>query len=211
MDAIGYDRDIRLVLDGDEPIRAIVSPRPGWRSVRLNGNHLTVPAHLALDLGATAKALAADLVASRVSRALGCGVLLSLGGDISTAGAAPGGFWDVFVQDLPSDPADRITLPGRFAIATSSTQKRRWRRAHDAVHHILDPRTGRPADPHWRSVTVIAPRCTLANTLATSAVVRGSGALAMLESHGVPARLVAHDGTVVHTDRWAWSDFAKAV
>ena len=202
LDAVGYDRDIRLVFDDGVPVRAIASTRPGWQGVTLAGNRLTVPAHLALDLGATAKAVAADRAAREVFDALGCGVLVGLGGDIATAGPAPEGGWQVRVQDAPLDPSAQVTLNSGMAIATSSTQRRRWTRAGQPQHHILNPRTGRPAEPVWRSVSVAAPSCHRANTLSTAAIVRGEAAVGWLGALGVPARLVAADGAVVTLGGW---------
>lgn len=200
--AVGYDRDIRLVEDDGMLVRAIASPHPGWTSVTLTGNRLHVPAHLALDLGATAKAAAADRVAASIHSRLGCGVLLSLGGDIATAGVAPTAGWQVLVQDTPEDPGAIVTLTDGMALATSSTQKRRWTRAGEPQHHILNPRTGLPAEPVWRSVTVAAPTCHRANTLSTAAIVRGGKAVAWLEGLGVPARLVHLNGSVLTLGGW---------
>ncbi|MBG6057398.1 thiamine biosynthesis lipoprotein [Cryobacterium sp. MP_M5] len=202
LDAVGYDRDIRLVLDDGVPVRAIASDRPGWQGVTLAGNRLTVPAHLGLDLGATAKAVAADRAAREVFGDLGCGVLVSLGGDIATAGPSPEGGWQVRVQDAPLDPSAQVTLTGGMAVATSSTQRRRWTRAGQPQHHILNPRTGRPAEPVWRSVSVAAATCHRANTLSTAAIVRGEAAVGWLGALGVPARLVAADGAVVTLGGW---------
>ncbi|TFB86423.1 FAD:protein FMN transferase [Cryobacterium algoricola] len=206
LDAIGYDHDIRLILDDGVPVRAIASPRPGWASVRLVGNRLTVPAHLSIDLGATAKAAAADRVAARIATELGCGVLVSLGGDIATAGPAPAGGWQVLVQDAPLDPSARVTLAEGLALATSSTQKRRWTKAGRPQHHILDPGSGVPAEPVWRSVTVAAESCHRANTLSTASIVRGHKAVAWLRELGVPARLVDADGVVVALGGWPDDD-----
>jgi len=206
LDAIGYDHDIRLILDDGVPVRAIASPRPGWASVRLVGNRLTVPAHLSIDLGATAKAAAADRVAARIAMELGCGVLVSLGGDIATAGPAPAGGWQILVQDAPLDPSAHVTLAEGLALATSSTQKRRWTKAGRPQHHILDPGSGVPAEPVWRSVTVAAESCHRANTLSTASIVRGHKAVAWLRELGVPARLVDADGVVVALGGWPDDD-----
>lgn len=205
MDAVGYDRDIRFIEEDGRPIRAVVSPRPGWRSVTLEGRELRVPPHLALDLGATAKAVAADLTAARIAEDLGIGVLLSLGGDIATAvppGRSAGRSWRILVQDLADDPACEILLEPGSAMATSSTQKRRWRKAGERMHHILDPRTGRPAPQVWRTATVAATSCWAANTLSTAAIVRGHQAPEWLAAIGAPARLVAADGVVVTLAGW---------
>ena len=210
LDAIGYDHDIRLILDDGVPVRAIASPRPGWASVRLVGNRLTVPAHLSIDLGATAKAAAADRVAARIAMELGCGVLVSLGGDIATAGPAPAGGWQILVQDAPLDPSAHVTLAEGLALATSSTQKRRWTKAGRPQHHILDPGSGLPAEPVWRSVTVAAESCHRANTLSTASIVRGHKAVAWLRELGVPARLVDADGVVVALGGWPDDDASGA-
>ena len=202
LDALGYDRDIRLVLDDDGPVRAIASERPGWKSITLDGTHLTVPRGLSLDLGATAKAVAADRAATRIARELGIGVLVSLGGDIATAGPAPRGGWQIEVQDLPADPACRISVGGGTAVATSSTQRRTWRRGAEVVHHIIDPVTGMSAPSLWRSASVAGPSCLVANALSTAAIVWGSAAPQRLAAHRLPARLVTADGGVIVVGGW---------
>ncbi|MBW4032426.1 MAG: FAD:protein FMN transferase [Acidobacteria bacterium] len=202
MDAIGYDRDIRLVLDDDGPVRAIASTRPGWRYLHLDGQLLTVPSGLVLDLGATAKAVAADRAAARVASELGVGALVSLGGDVATAGATPDGGWQVTVQDLPGDPSGQISVQGGTAIATSSTQRRSWRRGQAIVHHIIDPVTGTSAPSIWRSATVAGPSCLVANALSTAAIVWGARAPQRLTEHRLPARLVSADGSVIVLGGW---------
>ena len=87
-------------------------------------------------------------------------------------------------------------------LATSSTTVRHWRSGDEDVHHLIDPATGRSVRGAWRTVTVAAASCVQANVATTAAIVRGDRGLAWLESLKVPARLVAHDGTVVHTDAW---------
>ncbi|MGZ4457234.1 MAG: FAD:protein FMN transferase [Nocardioides sp.] len=201
LSALGYDRDIRLVESGGR-MRAVVRPVPGWQLLRLDGRLLTVPAGLELDLGATAKAVAADRAAALVAHTLGVGVLVSLGGDIATAGPAPLGDWQVEVRDDPADPVAHVALPAGSAVATSSTARRTWTRGGETLHHIVDPATGRSADPVWRTVTVAATTCSAANAAATAAVVKGRQALPWLRDHALPARLVARDGSVHHVAGW---------
>lgn len=209
MRALGYDRDFRTLLsdggtDDSAGVRFTVAQKPGWERVQLNGRLLTVPDGAHLDLGATAKAVAADNCAHLVADRLGCGVLVSLGGDIATAGGAPEGGWQVRVQDLDGDPHCQVTVPAGAAVATSSTVKRTWRHRAEpgypsrTVHHILDPRTGMPAPTRWRTVTVAAGTCTEANTVTTACVVRGDAALSWLRELELPARLV-DDQLRVHT------------
>jgi thiamine biosynthesis lipoprotein len=177
-----------------------VFPAPDWRAVHLRGRELTVPDGVLLDLGATAKAVAADRAAMLVATRLGVGVLVALGGDIATAGPAPDGGWRVLVQDRPGDPRCTVRLPAGAALATSSTAGRTWARPGELLHHILDPRTGRPAPPVWRTISVAASCCLRANTLSTAAVVRGHAAPGLLR--GVPARLVTPARRVLRLGGW---------
>jgi thiamine biosynthesis lipoprotein len=161
-----------------------------------------------LDLGATAKAWAADRAASRLAGALGCGVLVGLGGDIAVAGPPPPGGWRIRVQDITGRPEDPPAGPAAVVairdggLATSSTTARRWRRGGDVLHHILDPRTGLPAAVHWRTVSVAAATCVDANTASTAAIIRGPQALDWLSNLGLPARLVDAAGTVRTVGGW---------
>lgn len=204
---LGYDRDIAQLYSGADMAAAPMDVRlthrhPAWRQVVISGSVLTVPAGVSLDLGATAKAIAADLAAARVANDLGCGVLVALGGDIATAGSEPQTGWEVLVQDTDADPSQQVSLAPGAAMATSSTQKRRWLSDGYARHHILDPRFGIPAEIVWRTVTVAAASCLRANTFSTASVVRGLRAVAWLESQGVAARFVDVAGRVVTTTTW---------
>jgi thiamine biosynthesis lipoprotein len=98
-------------------------------------------------------------------------------------------------------PGQTITVHDG-AVATSSTTARRWQGQSGPLHHVLDPRTGRPADSCWRTVSVTAASCVEANTAATAALIRGESARAWLTGLGLPARLVRHDGTVETVGGW---------
>lgn len=193
--ALGYDRDV-ATLDRTVPAAhpappvAAVGLPSNWLTVTLDGLVVTVPPGVRLDLGATAKAVAADHCADRVYQVTGSGVLINLGGDIATAGPAPEGGWQVLVQDDPADPASSVALSAGSALATSSTIRRQWRYGAELVHHILDPRTGRSAAPVWRTVSVGAQTCLTANTVSTAAVVRGWRALNWIRGLELSARLV---------------------
>jgi thiamine biosynthesis lipoprotein len=209
MSAVGYDRDFeRIQLAGPVDHKVTVRTVPGWRQVRLEGRTLTMPDGIQLDLGATAKAWAADRSAARIARQAGCGVLVGLGGDIAVAGPAPEGGWRIRVQDVtgsPDDPPDgpyALVAIRDGGLATSSTAARRWQRGGDVLHHILDPRTGRPAEPVWRTVSVAAGTCADANTASTAAVIRGRAALGWLAKLGLPSRLVDATGVVFTVAGW---------
>jgi thiamine biosynthesis lipoprotein len=200
---LGYDRDLAEVSATTVAAsRPVAGERATWRDVRLEGAFLTMPRGVLLDLGATAKARTADLCATELALRFGCGVLVSLGGDLRTAGDVPPGGWQVLVQDGRGEPASALALHGDGAVATSSTLHRVWGSAAGRHHHIVDPRTGRPAPTVWRTVSVVAATCVLANTLSTAAVVQGEQAPDLLESAGVAARLVAADGTVHRLGGW---------
>jgi thiamine biosynthesis lipoprotein len=211
--ALGYDRDFELGLDdrgstatgasGSVAFAAV----PGWRTIRVDPRAGTVGlgAGVTLDLGATAKALACDHAAAAAGDAAGCGVLVSLGGDIATAGPAPTGGWRIRVTD---DHRAGVQAPGQWitihsgGLATSSTTARRWRSGGESVHHLLDPRTGRPSRGGWRTVSVAAATCLDANIATTAAIVRGRRAAPWLRELELPARLVTDDGRAVHIAGW---------
>jgi FAD:protein FMN transferase len=224
---IGYDRDFAAIEPDGTPLSAPASG--GWQAVSLSGNELALPAGVLLDLGATAKGLGADRAAAAAyARAGEGGVLVSLGGDLAVAGRPPTGGWPVLIADehrqvrsarnqarfrgTASGPTGQtgtadpqIAQQVRFSrggLATSSVTCRRWMRAGRTMHHIIDPRTGMPADGPWRTVTVAAASCAEANAAATAAIVNGSDAPRWLNKHHLPARLITHDGQITRTCGW---------
>jgi thiamine biosynthesis lipoprotein ApbE len=206
--AAGYQGDFASVAAEGGPITLVVRPVPGWRRIRLDPSRRTVviPRGVEVDLGCTAKALAAGMAATAALAAMGGGgVLVSLGGDIALAGEAPEGGWRIQVaddSDAPITPDGETVAVTAGGVATSSTAVRRWTRGGVVLHHIIDPATGLPAAGPWRTVTVVAAGCLDANIAATAAVVRGESAVAWLESLRLPSRLVAHDGAVTRTAGW---------
>jgi thiamine biosynthesis lipoprotein len=206
--ALGWDSDFSIVVtraEGDTRIDAV--PAAGWRRIEIDDDRgrVRVPAGVEIDLGATAKALAADRSAVAAFAATGTGVLVNLGGDLAVAGPAPAGGWSVRVTDdhRAGASAEGQTIAIESGgLATSSTTVRRWRTRDGEMHHIVDPRTGLPAAAVWRTVSVCAPSCVDANAAATAAIVRGEAAPAWLQSRGMSARLVRSDGDVVRTCGW---------
>jgi thiamine biosynthesis lipoprotein len=163
-----------------------------------------------VDLGATAKGLASDLAAECAAAVAGCGVLLSLGGDVAVAGSSPRAGWPVVIADvadpgLPDDAGDDVAAVVAVVaggLATSSTRARRWRRGGAEFHHIIDPRSGGPAAEVWRTVSVAAANCALANAASTAAVVMGETAPAWLKERRMPARLVRSTGEITLVAGW---------
>jgi thiamine biosynthesis lipoprotein len=212
---IGYDRDFDQLRGRDLDTSGMApgvwrfAAVEGWRAVELDRAHgtLRVPAGVELDLGATGKALIVDLATRAAAEALtdGGGVLVSIGGDIMTAGRPPRGGWIVQLAEdssAPRDPVAPVVAVRDGALATSSTTVRQWRARGELVHHLIDPRTGRPAAGPWRTATVVAADCVTANTAATAAIILGDDATAWLEQRHLPSRLVAHDGSVSYIAGW---------
>ena len=201
----GYDRDFSEVHPSGPSAKPL--PAGGWQRVRLDRRWglLQVPAGVALDLGATAKALAADRSAARVHDAIGAGVLVSLGGDIAVAGPVPAGGWNIRVTDWH---ASSTTAPGQTVridhggLATSTTTICGWDCGTTPMHHIVDPGSGRPADVVWRTVSVHAGSCVDANTAATACIVKGQAAPDWLSLQQLAGRLVRPDGTVLLVAGW---------
>jgi len=121
------------------------------------------------------------------------------------AGPAPAGGWQIRVTDDhaagPEAPGQTVSVSSG-GLATSSTTVRSWASDGQRMHHIIDPSTGQPVDSCWRTVSVAAGNCVDANTASTAAIIRGEAALPWLRDAGLPARLVAHDGTVETTAGW---------
>lgn len=212
---IGYTQTYRLVPREGPAISVALRPAPGWQNLELDetAGCARLTDGILLDLGATAKGLASDLAAAAAAAACGAGVLVNLGGDVSVAGEVPPGGWPVLVTDdstTSPDDAAALTATGEGqtialhagGLATSGTRARRWRRGGSELHHIVDPRSGRPTDGPWRTVSVAAATCVMANAASTATMVLGQGGLSWLQQKGLAARLVGTDGGVTTTQGW---------
>ena len=196
-----------LIAHGVNPqLRPGARPRiervAGYRAVTIDpaASSILLPRGVSLDLGATAKALAADMAATAAAAAAGCGVLVALCGDVATAGVSPTGGWRIRVGDdhrVEHGPGQTVTIAGG-GLATSSVTVRRV----GSGHHLIDPTTGLPADGPWRTASVAAGSCTQANTASTAAIVLGRAAPTWLTQRRAPARLVGVDASVRHLGGW---------
>jgi thiamine biosynthesis lipoprotein len=204
---LGYDRDFDAIITGDHPLGYQALPAPGWWKITLDPEARTVaiPTGVHLDLGATAKALVADRSAQRIAAALGCGVLVNLGGDVAVAGQCPKGGWAIGIASDPAAPIDAVDqVVTIFAggLATSGTTARSWIRNGRTLHHIVDPWTGEPAPVVWSLVSTTAASCVEANAWSTAAIVWGHDAVGNLSALEVPARLVDPRGRIVNVADW---------
>lgn len=151
-----------------------------------------IPAGTALDLGSVAKAWLADRLATAVAEQ-GYDVCANMGGDLRVIAGTP---WPV-LADPELAGANAVPLQLTDAgLATSGTGRRAW----DGGHHIIDPRTGCPAQTSWHSVSVVAASAADANAAATAAVILGDDAPAWLAQTGLDARLVGD--RITTTGRW---------
>ncbi len=210
LELCGYDRDWRLLSEPrGEPVPLAVKAhaRSGVQTLELDeaSAMVQVPRGVSLDLGATAKAWAADRAARAAFSSTQSGVLLSLGGNLAAVGPAPAPGWQVRVTD---DHRSELSAAGQTVaihsggLASSSTTVRRWSHDGKTMHHILDPRTRLPAQTPWRTASVAAADCAQANIAATAALVRGHEAPGWLEQLRLPARLVANDGRTITVGPW---------
>lgn len=201
--ALGYDRDYDELVARGGDVAKPPSPAPGLGAIDLDRDHHTVTLALGcqIDLGASAKALVADLVADELAP-LG-GVLVEIGGDVAVRGRGPDGPWVVGVSDsldiTGNEPRIAVTNGG---VATSSATTRTWRAGDRLVNHIIDPRTGTYAQSEYATATISAVSCVIANAFSTASLLWGDDAPYYVSQAGWSGRLVRHDGTVEFVGGW---------
>jgi thiamine biosynthesis lipoprotein len=207
---LGYDDDLAAVRARRQARRGTgrtgAQPAPGYWRIMLDERRqeALIPRGVHVDLGASAKAWAADHAAASCAATLPGGFLVNLGGDLAVSGEVPSAGWQVAIDDATSpDPAEWPVVSVRGGgLATSSTAVRTWRQGDDELHHIVDPRSGAVAEPLWRAVTVVARTAELANAAATAAIVLGPDAPRWLALRGLPARLLSRDELPVYVGDW---------
>jgi thiamine biosynthesis lipoprotein len=205
VEEMGYTVTFRDLPADGPAVRLRVSKAIGWRALAYDSIAHTVklPAGVALDLGASGKAWAADKAAAAVTDNLGVSVAVDCGGDIAVRGPAPDGGWPIRVaEDVDSAVWQDISVFDG-GLATSGTTARRWRRGGIDLHHIIDPSTGLPARSRWVMVSVAAASCVEANAAATAALIMGERAPAWLDERKLPARLVDVTGAVYFAGGWS--------
>ena len=196
--AAGYDRSFDGLaarngeavaeVDGDVDVDVHLHRRrrtPAARDVLVDGSRLSLYG-VRIDLGGIGKGYAAERAAEILGAAAPC--LVNAGGDIATRG----GSWTVGIETA-SEPLT-LELGGGWALATSGRDRRRWTRGGRELHHLIDPRTGEPADSDLVRVTVVAPDAVDAEVAAKSLFLAGADAAAAeADAAGIPAVLVTTD------------------
>lgn len=165
------------------------------------GNTVTLPAGMQIDLGGIAKGYIADCMAEMI-RGRVSGAILNFGGNVYVLGQKPdGSAFRVGVAD-PADPASSaaILTVRDTSVVTSGTYQRCFTLDGTTYHHILDPATGFPAQTGLLSATVVAESSMTADALATACIVLGEEqALLLLEEMGLQGLLIREDGRIVMT------------
>lgn len=153
-----------------------------------------------IDLGGIAKSWIAERAAHRLAQfSDACAV--NAGGDMFMIGLPEGEpAWCVALED-PRDPAQTLAIlrVGPGAVATSTVTGRHWQQGEEARHHLIDPRTGLPADTDWLSVTVIAPCTTVAEVFAKTLLIAGPR-----QAERIAARREDIEYIVVDSDGRLW-------
>jgi FAD:protein FMN transferase len=211
---LGYDRTFAQLSERDDTIQfPWTDPGPSldsWQEIGIDHTGaIRVPDGTALDLGSVGKAWASDMIAAGIEQQLGLPAIVSLGGDIRVA-CPDWEPWHVAISERPGDSTESMIGLVCGGLATSSTQVRRWKRGGAVRHHLLDPRTGRPASEVWRTVTAIGSTCTAANTASTASIVLGHEATDWLHDLDVTARLVDTHGNVTRTGNWPAEDIERS-
>jgi thiamine biosynthesis lipoprotein len=187
--AAGYDRSFAL-LEDRETARPFEAPSHGRRRVLVRDRRIELDEGARLDLGGIAKGYAVDRAVEWLAPVGPC--LVNAGGDLAVSGVPEAGLWPVAVA-LPSGSLILRLTEG--ALATSGRDRRRWRVGDEERHHLIDPRTGRPATSDLVTVTVAAPNAVEAEVWATALFLAGEeAAVVEAEARGIPAVLVTADG-----------------
>ncbi|MCC6167577.1 MAG: FAD:protein FMN transferase [Caldilineaceae bacterium] len=185
LEAAGYDRSFDQVA-ATQPLAAETRLPLDTRArnvERRSGRELRLPPGVRLDLGGIAKGYTAAKAVDALRHWGPC--LVDAGGDL-VAGDAPPGWpgWPVGVA-APADAgasqetAERDLLLlwlANASVATSGVDYRHWARGGCRLHHIIDPRTGQPAQTDLRTATVLDPSAVRAEAWATAALALGAAA-----------------------------------
>jgi thiamine biosynthesis lipoprotein len=201
----GYDRsmdEIRQAGAGPFQEEKAGATRSSLEAVELDPWTLSIriPFDMQIDLGGVAKGWIAEQAARVLhEHASACGA--SAGGDMFLIGYPNGqDFWEVAVEDPRHPEADLAIIRAQEgAIATSSVTKRRWKQAGAERHHLIDPRSGAPAETRWDSVTVLAAHAAEAEAFAKAFLLADERATIRLaqQNPGLTVLAVSGSGELV--------------
>ncbi len=203
LEDLGYDRTFdALPAQRTVPGHAREWHPGEWRSVVLDpvGRTVTLPAGTGLDLGGIAKGMAVDAALALLIEMGLPYAAVNAGGDLAIHGVPPSAAaWNVAIDG----GAHRLVSLRSGALATSSVQHRSWRVGGELRHHLIDPRTGMPAQTGLALVSVAAESCRQAEVAAKVALLLGPAAGSdFLERNGLSALLVTSRGSEWRIGQW---------
>ncbi|MBR6221568.1 MAG: FAD:protein FMN transferase [Clostridia bacterium] len=175
-----------------------------YRQVRLEGNTVTLPEGMMIDLGGIAKGYIADAVKAYLA---GRGVesaVLSFGGNVVTIGLKPGGkYWKVGIQDIDRPTGEYMLVSKNFggSTVTSGIYERGFELDGVYYHHILDTATGWPVQNELASVTIFSDSSMWGDALSTAAFALGAEkGIELIEGReGVEALFILRDRSTKQT------------
>lgn len=185
LEAAGYDRDFGELRPTDRPLGP--AQAGSWRTLRIAGELLFRAPGAKLDLNGVVKSMTID---DAVALLPGEG-FVSAGGDLATRG-----------ELAVSLPVDGTVVLRSGGIATSGSSRRNWIRGGDLQHHLIDPRTGRPAHSCWTDVTVAAGSCLAADVAARTAFLLSKDGPQWLEERGLAGSFLAPAGVTAENRTW---------
>ena len=188
----------------DASALADAARRVDYTRVTVDGDQVTLPAGMMIDLGGIAKGYIADAVKAWLMKRGVTSAVLSFGGNIVCIGAKPDGSpWKVGIQDIdrPTGEYMLVSTSTGGSTVTSGIYERGFELNGVYYHHILDPATGWPVQNELASVTILSESSMFGDALATAAFAMGGAAGAeMIEAmDGVEAVFIARDRTVTCT------------
>ena len=158
----------------DEKISALLK-NTSYEKVKIDGNSVSIPENMQIDLGAVGKGYTGDLIVDILQKNDIESALLDLGGNIQTIGTKPDGTdWKLGLRS-PFDEGSLATLEVSDCTVITSGGYERYFVGEDGetYWHILDPETGRPAHSGLVSVTIVGKEGRLCDALSTSLFVMG--------------------------------------
>lgn len=195
----GYDTSLEIVRARPQLDSApIFAPQPRLPldgiQVLPDEKRIYLPPGMRLDLGGIAKGWIAEQAATLLAdEASAC--LVNAGGDMVMIGLPAGETaWQIGIED-PLHPGEALAAihvpPG--AVATSTTTRRTWNQGQKLRHHLIDPRTGEPAESDWLSVTVYSPHADQSEVFAKALLIGGPAEAPAMVGDGEPISYLAID------------------
>ena len=205
LEAAGYDRSFEVIRSATTTTHAfaptVTRLCDGTLELDASRQAVRLPPGAKLDLGGVAKGWAAHNTVQRLSE-FGP-ALVDAGGDIAMTARADAETWPIEVAHPHGDSSPELLCVPCGGVATSGRDYRRWRTMNAWQHHLIDVRTGQPAQTDVLSATVIAPDVMMAEAAAKTALILGTGAgMDWLEAHeALAGLLIRGDGRVLHSSR----------